>query len=168
MRPVRWRRQSTRQPRSTAATITAFPTISEDVKADMVTFKFEHDLTDNTVIRNITRGGKTDVERILNGANAPAVNANTINPANAAYLNPNDPASWTFTPSRQRIDQVDEILINQTSFNSSFDSGSINHALTGGLELIDERRESLTFGTAAATIDGVSYAGHREPGDELL
>ena len=134
----------------------------------MVTFKFEQDLGANTVLRNITRGGKTDVERILNGANAPAVSANTTNPANAAYLNPSDPASWTFTPSRQRIDQVDEIAINQTSFNSSFGSGSINHALTGGLELIDEQRKSLTFGTAAATIDGVSYRGHAEPGDQLL
>ena len=34
---------------------------SEDVKADMLTFKFEHDLAANTVLRNITRGGQTDV-----------------------------------------------------------------------------------------------------------
>jgi catecholate siderophore receptor len=130
---------------------------SEEVQADMVTFKFEHDLTGNTVLRNITRGGKTEIERILNGTNSPAVNASTTNPANAAYLDPTDLESWTFTPSRQRIDQVDELLTNQTSFNSSFGSGSINHSVTGGLELIYERRESQTFGTAAATIDGVSY-----------
>ncbi len=129
----------------------------------MLTFKFEHDLRGNTVLRNITRGGQTEVERILNGANAPAVNANTTNPANAAYLDPNDPSQWTFTPSRQRIDQVDEIFTNQTSFSSSFDSGSINHALTGGLELIDERRMSRTFGTAEATIDGVSYPATLNP-----
>jgi catecholate siderophore receptor len=129
----------------------------EDVKADMVTFKLEHDLGANTVLRNITRGGETHVERILNGANAPAVNANTVNPANAAYLDPGNPAQWTFTPSRQRIDQVDELVTNQTSFTTSFGSGNVNHAMTGGLELIKERRESLTFGTAAATIDGVSY-----------
>jgi catecholate siderophore receptor len=133
------------------------------VNADMVTFKFEHDLGANTVLRNVTRTGKTDVERILNGANAPTVSANTTNPANAAYLNPADPSSWTFTPSRQRIDQVDEIFTNQTSFSSSFDSGSINHALTGGLELIDERRKSRTFGTAAATIDGVGYPAILNP-----
>jgi len=130
---------------------------SEEVKADMVTFKFEHDLAGNTVIRNIMRGGKTNTERTLNAANSPAVNANTTNPANAAYLNPSDPASWTFAASRQRIDQADELVTNQTSFNSSFDSGRINHSVTGGLELIYERRESLTFGTAAATIDGVTY-----------
>lgn len=154
--------------RALAAAINAAPAVDrsnyygffddrEEVKADMLTFKFEHDLTANTVIRNITRGGKAEVERILNGANSPAVNAATTNPANPAYLNPNDPSSWTFTPSRQRIDQVDEIVTNQTSFNSSFGSGTINHAVTGGLELIYERRESLTFGTAAATIDGVSH-----------
>ena len=35
--------------------------------------------------------------------------------------------------------------------------------MTGGLELIDERRKSLTFGTAAATIDGVSYPATLNP-----
>jgi catecholate siderophore receptor len=136
---------------------------SEKVNADMVTFKFEHDLGANTVLRNITRGGETSVERTLNGANAPAVNANTTNPTNAAYLDPNNPSQWTFIPSRQRIDQVDELVTNQTSFNSTFDSGSVNHSMTGGLELIKERRESLTFGTAAATIDGVSYPATVNP-----
>jgi catecholate siderophore receptor len=136
---------------------------SEEVQADMLTFKFEHDLGDNIVLRNITRGGQTETERTLNAANSPAVNANTTNPANAAYLNPNDPASWTFAASRQRIDQRDELVTNQTSFNGSFDSGSINHSVTGGLELIYERRESLTFGTAAATIDGVSYPATVNP-----
>jgi catecholate siderophore receptor len=160
--------------RALAAAINAAPPVdrsvyygfaddSEDVNADMVTFKFEHDLGANTVLRNITRTGKTDVERILNGANAPTVSANTTNPANAAYLNPADPSSWSFTPSRQRIDQVDEIVVNQTSFNTSFDSGSINHSLTGGLELMNERRKSLTFGTAAATIDGAVFPATANP-----
>ena len=135
----------------------------EEVEADMVTFKFEQDLGANTVLRNITRTGKTDVERILNGTNAPTVSAATTTPSNAAYLNPNDLSQWTFTPSRQRIDQVDEIVTNQTSFTSTFGSGSINHALTGGLELINEQRTALTFGTAAATINGVSHAATVNP-----
>jgi catecholate siderophore receptor len=160
--------------RALAAAINAAPAVdrsnyygffddSEDVKADMLTFKVEHDLTDNIVLRNITRGGETRAERTLNAANSPAVNANTTNPANPAYLNPSDPASWTFAPSRQRIDQTDELVTNQTSFNGTFGSGSINHSVTGGLELIYERRESLTFGTAAATIDGVSYPAVENP-----
>lgn len=136
---------------------------SEEVAADMVTFKFEHDLSANVVLRNITRGGETQTERILNGANAPAVNANTTNPASIAYLDPNNLAQWTFTPSRQRIDQLDELVTNQTSFNGTFGSGTVDHSMTGGLELIYERRESLTFGTAAAVIDGVSYPATLNP-----
>ena len=104
----------------------------------------------------------------MNGANAPAVSANTTNPANAAYSNPNDPSSWTFTPSRQRIDQVDEIVTNQTSFNSSFDSGSINHALTGGLELIERTAQVADVRHGSGHHRWCQLSADLEPGDELL
>jgi catecholate siderophore receptor len=136
---------------------------SEEVDADMLTFRAEYDLSANTVIRNVARAGRTEMERVLSGTNSPAVNANTVNPANAAYLNPNSPASWTFTPSRQGLDRMDEILTNQTSFNSTLMTGSVEHALTGGLEFMYERQKSLSFGTAAATINGVSHAAVANP-----
>jgi catecholate siderophore receptor len=136
---------------------------SEEVDADMVTFRAEYDLNDSTVIRNISRAGRTEMERVLSGANSPAVNANTVNPANAAYLNPNNPASWTFSPSRQGLDRMDEILTNQTSFNSTIATGGIEHALTGGLEFMYERQKSLSFGTTAATINGVNHAAVANP-----
>ncbi len=136
---------------------------SEEVNADMLTFKVEHDLGANTVIRNISRAGRTDMARVLSGANSPAVSAATVTPSNAAYLNPNNPASWAFTPSRQGLDRTDEILTNLTSFNSTIESGGMEHALTGGLEFMYERQKSLTFGTAAATINGVSYPATVNP-----
>jgi catecholate siderophore receptor len=129
----------------------------------MLTFRVEHDLGDYTVIRNISRAGRTDMTRVLSGANSPTVSAATVNPGNAAYLNPNDPAAWTFTPTRQGLDRIDEILTNQTSFTSTIESGGIEHALSGGLELIHERQKSLSFGTAAATINGLSYAAVANP-----
>lgn len=136
---------------------------NEEAEADMVTLRIEHDLGANTVIRNITRAGTTDMVRVLSGANSPAVNANTTNPANELYLDPNNPASWAFAPSRQGIDRTDEILTNQTSFNSTLVAGGVEHALTGGVEFIYERQKSLSFGTAAATINGVSYAAVTNP-----
>jgi catecholate siderophore receptor len=136
---------------------------SEEVDADMLTFRIEHDLGANTVIRNISRAGRTDMVRVLSGPNSPAVSAATTNPGNAAYLDPNNPAAWTFTPSRQGLDRIDEILTNQTSFNSTVAFGGVEHALTGGLEFLYERQKSLTFGTAAATINGVSYAATVNP-----
>src|SRR5690606_21103376 len=105
----------------------------------------------------------TDMDRVMNGTNSPVVNANTTNPANALYLDPNDLASWAFNPSRQRVDRIDEILTNQTSFNSTLLTGGVEHSLTGGLELMYERQKSLTSGTAAATIDGITYAAVDNP-----
>lgn len=160
--------------RALAAAINAAPALdrsnyygyagdSEKVKADMLTFRVEHDLSENTIIRNITRAGRTDMDRVMNGTNSPVVNANTTNPAHALYLDPNDLASWAFNPSRQRVDRIDEIVTNQTSFNSTLLTGGVEHSLTGGLELMYERQKSLTSGTAAATIDGVTYAAVENP-----
>lgn len=136
---------------------------SEEVDANMVTFRAEHDLGANTVIRNITRAGRTDMARVLGGANSPVVSAATTTPSNVAYLNPANPASWTFSPSRQLVDRTDEILTNQTSFNSTVVTGDVEHSLTGGLEFMYERQKSLNTGTAAATINGVSYAATVNP-----
>src|SRR5690606_4235107 len=41
----------------------------EKVDADMITAKFEHDLTPNATIRNITRYGKTTLDRVTTGLN---------------------------------------------------------------------------------------------------
>ncbi|MES2626090.1 MAG: TonB-dependent receptor, partial [Pseudomonadota bacterium] len=136
---------------------------SEEVSADMITFKVEHNLGANTVVRNVSRFGQTNMDRTLSGVNSPAVSANTTNPANAAYLNPNDLASWTFSPSRQGLDRTDEILANQTSFNSELDAGGLHQSLTGGLEFMRESQKSLTLGNAAATINGVVYAAPVNP-----
>ncbi|HEY0963517.1 MAG TPA: TonB-dependent receptor [Pseudomonadales bacterium] len=136
---------------------------NEEVDADMVTVRIEHDLGPDTVIRNITRAGTTDMLRVLSGSNSPVVNASTTTPGNALYLDPGDPTSWVFAPSRQGIDRTDEILTNQTSFNSTIAAGSVEHALTGGVEFIYERQKSRNFTTNAITINGISYAAVENP-----
>ncbi|HEX6734430.1 MAG TPA: catecholate siderophore receptor Fiu [Azonexus sp.] len=129
----------------------------EDVSADMVTIKFEHDLGAATTIRNLTRYGKTKFDRVMTGISAPAVNRNTLNVAHAAYLDPNDPSAWVVQGSRQRIDQENEILANQTNLTTEFNTGFVKHSLSAGVELMYERQKSRSFGTGAATINGVSY-----------
>jgi catecholate siderophore receptor len=136
---------------------------SEQVTANMITSKFEHDLAANTVIRNVSRYGKTDMDRTLSGVNAPAVSAATTTIGNVAYLDPKNPAAWTFTGNRQSIDQTNEILANQTSFNTAFNQGQVSHTLTGGLEIMYERQKSLNFGTAAATINTVAFPATLNP-----
>lgn len=109
----------------------------EKVDADMITAKFEHDLSDKTTIRNISRYGKSTLDRVVTGVNALA--APSANPA-----------TWTVARTRQRIDREDEILVNQTSLNTEFDLGGLKNTFVTGLELSYERQKNKGFATVAA------------------
>ena len=43
----------------------------------MISAKVEHQLNANTVVRNITRYGKSHIDRVLTGVNALSLNATT-------------------------------------------------------------------------------------------
>lgn len=129
----------------------------EKVDADMITAKFEHDLTPNMTIRNISRYGKTNVDRVVTGINAISAPA-------ATGANPN---TWTIGRSRQRIDRDDEILVNQTSLNSAFDIGGFKNSFVGGLEFMYESQKSKAFGTTAQTVNGVAYTAISNPNANL-
>lgn len=134
----------------------------EDVKADMVTVKIEHDLDAKTIVTNTSRYGKTDMERVVTGISSPSVSAATV-----ASFDPADRSTWTVTPSRQRVDRTNEILANQTNLVTQFDTANIKHSLSSGLEFMYERQKSLTFGTAAATINGVAIPAIINPPTSL-
>lgn len=104
----------------------------EKVDSDMITAKFEHDLSDKTTIRNISRYGKSTLDRIVTGVNALA----------APSANPE---TFTVARNRQRIDREDEILINQTSLNTAFDLGGYKNTFVAGLELSYERQKNKGF-----------------------
>ncbi|WP_234087551.1 catecholate siderophore receptor Fiu [Azonexus sp. R2A61] len=123
----------------------------EKIDADMVTAKFEHDLGGGSTVRNITRYGRNKIDRVLTGV------------MTIATPTPADPSTWTLSRSRQRVDQENEILANQTSLNSEFSTGFIKHSLVAGLELMYERQKSRTFATMAQTINGVAYAAINNP-----
>lgn len=129
----------------------------EKVDADMISAKFEHDLTKDTTIRNITRYGKTNVDRVVTG----------VNTINAPAATGTDPDTWTVSRSRQRIDRDDEILVNQTSLNSIFDIGGFKNSFVGGLEFMYESQKSKSFGTTAQTVNGVVYAATINPNANL-
>lgn len=126
----------------------------EKVDADMITAKFEHDITGSTTVRNITRYGKTTLDRVTTavlGLTAPST----------------DPNTWTVARSRQRIDRDDEILVNQTSLNSAFDIAGFKNSFTGGLEFIYESQKSKGYGTATTTISGIPYTAISNPAANL-
>ncbi len=99
----------------------------EKIEADMISAKVEHQLNANTVVRNITRYGKSHLDRVLTGVNALSLNGAAIE---VALI-------------RQRVDQTNEILANQSTLNTAFNTGHIKHDLVFGLELLKESQLSL-------------------------
>jgi len=122
----------------------------EKVDADMITAKIEHDLGQGTTIRNVTRFGKTHMDRTLTGI-IGITSANTaataVNPAVVA----GNPATWLVARSRQRVDQENSIFANQTSVNTEFKAGGMEHSLAAGVELLHEKQNSFDRGTAVGT-----------------
>lgn len=99
----------------------------EDVDSDMVTAKIESNLSNNLLFTNLTRAGKTNMKRVLTGINA--INTNSSN-------NPND---WTVNRSRQGVDQENQILANQSTLNWNVKTGTVDHDVVIGLELLKEK-----------------------------
>jgi len=114
----------------------------EDVDSDMFTAKVEHDLGNKTTVRNLTRMARSHTTRVLTGITG----LNSTNVPNVA-----DPSTWTVNRNRQGTDQVNEILINQTSLNTTFSLAGMQHDLVTGLELSYERQSARSF-----TTDGLS------------
>jgi catecholate siderophore receptor len=69
--------------------------------------------------------------------------------------------------SRQRVDQTNKILANQTQLNTAFASGGLRHDLAAGIELLREEQLTRGTGTTAQTIDGVRYAAIAAPAANL-
>ncbi|NDY93985.1 catecholate siderophore receptor Fiu [Ideonella livida] len=127
----------------------------EKVDADMFSVRLEHDLAPGTTVRSLSRYGKTHMDRVLTSVGA--VTATTAS----------DPSTWTVARSRQRTDQTNEILANQTSLSTAFTTGGLRHDLVGGVELMLERQTTLGTGTAAQTVNGVSYTAISNPAANL-
>ena len=123
----------------------------DNVNADMVTAIVEHDISPDTMLRNISRYGKTTQHYLLTSFMGSAANLLTPDPA--------DPSTWTLARGvgnplgRTLKDQENEILTNQTNITTGFDTGSIRHDLSAGLELIREKQTTVGYagtGTLAA------------------
>ena len=120
----------------------------EDVDADMFTAKVESDLSENIKLTNISRFGKTEMDRVLTGVNALVI---------SNLATPKDPNSWSVVRTRQGIDQENKILTNQTTLNIKAKTGFVEHDIVAGLELLREEQFNNTLnvqtpGQAAPTV----------------
>ncbi|WP_179991292.1 catecholate siderophore receptor Fiu [Acinetobacter sp. YH16058] len=111
----------------------------EDVDADMFTAKIESDLTDRLKLTNITRVGKTQMNRVLTGINTGANGLRTNGSSN--------PAEWEVNRSRQGVDQENKILANQSTLNWSVKTGAVQHDVVAGMEFLKEQQSSKLMAT---------------------
>ncbi len=102
----------------------------EHVTSDMITGKLEHTFASGNKLTNITRFGRSKVDRILH-----SLGGHTLS-------NINNPATWTASRIAQSNLQDNTILANQTNLNSRFKTGSIEHELLTGIEMLHEAQNS--------------------------
>jgi catecholate siderophore receptor len=104
----------------------------EEIKGTMFTARFEHDFGDDVTLRNTSRYGKLHQFYVLTGVNALDV----------AAANPD---LWTVARTRQSKFQDNTLLTNQTNVTANLRTGGVGHALTGGIEFIDEEQYTPTY-----------------------
>jgi catecholate siderophore receptor len=104
----------------------------EDITGTMFTARFEHDFNENVSVRNSTRVGRLKQFYVLTGVNA----VNVPGP---------DPATWTVNRTRQSKFQENKLITNQTNFTINVTTGSVGHAITTGVEFIDEEQYAPTY-----------------------
>lgn len=104
----------------------------EEIKGTMFTARFEHDFSENVTLRNTSRYGKLRQFYVLTGVNAPTVTS------------PN-PDLWTVARTRQSKFQENTLLTNQTNVTANLGTGAVSHAITGGVEFIDEEQYNPTY-----------------------
>lgn len=121
----------------------------DDVTGDMFTARVEHDISPNMTLRNITRWGETSQDYYLTAFMGSSANLRTPNS--------NDLSTWTIARSNPtNKDQENKIISNQTNLTAKFDTGSVKHSLSTGLELTREEQTSRGFFNAnAPTVPGV-------------
>jgi catecholate siderophore receptor len=116
----------------------------DDVKADMVTLKVEHDFASGAKLVNTTRYGKTTENYLLTSFMATTANVVTPNPA--------DPSTWTMKRTNLTFkDQVNEIIANQTTLTADVTTGAVKHTLVGGVEFTNEKQTNYTWAATGGT-----------------
>ncbi|HVU82948.1 MAG TPA: catecholate siderophore receptor Fiu [Rhodanobacteraceae bacterium] len=118
----------------------------DHVKSDMATLIVHHDFSDDAALHDTLRWGRTYENYLLTSFMGSAANLLTPDPL--------DPSTWTIARSNPNFkDQTNRILTNQLNFTVNFNTGTVVHDLSTGIELT---REKLGTGGYAA-LDGSAW-----------
>jgi catecholate siderophore receptor len=108
----------------------------EKLNSDLVTFKFEHDFNDGLSLRNQLRFSNSSRDSIATPPRFANNNSTTIN---------REMRSWQ---------TEDKVWDNQTDFIARFSTGSVEHALVTGIDILRENniRRTRTAGNMQTTL----------------
>lgn len=114
----------------------------DDSTATMATVRVEHDIDGDTTLRNTTRWGRNRENYLAVTAGVPTITAT-------------DSSDWTITRLGAAKQLQDDLITNQTNLSTQFNTGSIKHSLSAGLELT--REQQINYGlTKSGTISAVN------------
>jgi catecholate siderophore receptor len=123
----------------------------DDVEGNMFTARVEHRISPTTVIRNISRWGRTAQDLTTVAPFAGTINPPTV--VGAPPVVPGDPSTWIMRVLPQGKLQRNEILANQTNLTTEFKTGSVEHSFSGGVEFA---RETQLSQAKAAAVDATN------------
>ncbi|MCS5946397.1 hypothetical protein LNP25_20690 [Klebsiella variicola subsp. variicola] len=123
---------------------------------DSGTLRFEHDLTDNTTVRNTTRWSRVKQEYLLTAVMGGA--------SNITAPDINDVNTWSWSRLVNTKDVSNRILTNQTNITSTFNTGSIGHDVSAGVEFTRENQTNYGV-NAADRAGGESLPSGEQPVD---
>lgn len=103
----------------------------DDAKSDRGSLRIEHDLTPDTKITNLTSAERTNrnIRYTTPGNNITSYN----------------PATGLLTRSHQGNDRENQSIANLTNLTTSFSTGSFEHSLSTGLEMLYEEQSSVSY-----------------------
>jgi catecholate siderophore receptor len=105
----------------------------DNAKAQMATVKFEHDFSDSLRLTNTARWGKTSQDYLLTSFMPTTANVSAADPA--------DLSTYTLARSLSTFrDVTNRILTDQLNLRADFDTGSIEHNLSIGVEITSEKQ----------------------------
>ena len=116
----------------------------DQIQADMLTLRLEHDFNDQVKLQNTARYGVSTQDYVLTGINALALPTATKT----------DPATWTVARSRQGKEQKNQILTNQTNLTAAFTAAGLSHTIASGMEFSYESQLNYTLGLPTGVTQG--------------
>ncbi|MGD9842096.1 MAG: TonB-dependent siderophore receptor [Steroidobacteraceae bacterium] len=108
----------------------------ENTRSDVITFRVEQDFSGGARLVNTSRYSKSGMDRVL-------TSINSVDDNDVSNLTP--PSDWIIPLSRQGTNIDNKILTNQTNFTFGFNTGSVKHDMTSGLEFIKEQQYTALF-----------------------